>query len=127
MHDVIANPVSGDAEDARLSEVCVAPLQAGPTAPDCPLCPPHMCKGMHVQALRGQHSKTVFCCDGANDLCGVLCLQEGDVALVREGHACHGALQEWQAGSHKQQSVCQVRTWSTPDALATLVRRELGL
>jgi Putative Phosphatase len=107
--------------------VTVQPLQGPDAAHTCPLCPPSMCKGMHVNALASHHPRIVFCGDGANDVCPVLRLRAGDVALVREGFSCWRLLRERAArGLKVQQPACQVRFWCSQADLAALVRAELA-
>jgi hypothetical protein len=85
-----------------------------------------MCKGMYVDALRVQHSRIVFCCDGANDLCAVLRLAQGDVALVRELHGCHRLLKE-RARAGLQQPNCSVLHWKDHAELRALVNKHLRI
>jgi hypothetical protein len=125
VHDVISHKarsvVTGDSW-----QVHIDPLQTGATAPHCPLCPPTMCKGMYVEALRAQHSRIVFCCDGANDLCALLSLAQGDVALVRERYGCHRLLKE-RAHAGLQQPNCKVFYWKDHAKLQALVKEHLRI
>jgi hypothetical protein len=123
VHDVITHRAQSNVA-ADPWEVHIDPLQLGVTAPHCPLCPPSMCKGMFVDVLRSQHSGIIFCCDGSNDLCAVLHLAMGDVALVRENYACHQLLKK-RACAGLQQPVCKVLYWKDHVELQVLVQEHL--
>lgn len=123
----LQNQAAPKASDAAWS-VQISPCQSGDSEHSCTLCPPTLCKGMWVNALAVHHPRIVFCGDGANDLCPVLCLRPCDVALVREGYACHKLIEERRAhGDEMQQPRCGLQLWRTHTELANLMRRELRL
>ncbi len=89
----------------------------------CAQCPPNICKGREVDAIRARGPrKVVYAGDGINDLCPSLRLGEGDCVLARRGHALAAAL----TGSHAGCAAARVRLWSTHDELHALVREEVG-
>lgn len=107
----------------------VEPLQPPARAHTCPLCPPSLCKGMHVDALIPHHEpRIVFCGDGANDLCAVLRLRAKDVALVREGYGCDQMLRARARDVDEMcQAACTVRYWRSHDELAKMICSEFGV
>jgi hypothetical protein len=108
--------------------VHVTPLQPPSIGHNCPLCPASLCKGMYVNALHPHHSRIVFCGDGANDVCAVLCLRAHDVAFVRDGFRCHTILRERaQRGAALEQPVCTIKPWQSQVELANLLRPELDI
>lgn len=123
--DVIDDTASGShVPSAR--KVIVKSCQPADKMHACAMCPAALCKGLYVRAFLPYHPRILFCCDGANDLCGVLCLREGDTALVREGYKCSDLLrQRLEMGAAAVQPVCHIEHWSTQDELAALIRQQL--
>lgn len=104
----------------------IRPCQPAEKAHACAFCPASLCKGLYVRALLQYHPRIVFCGDGANDLCAVLCLRETDTALVRSGYKCYQLLKEREVlGTAAAQPACSLEYWSTQDELAGLIRTKL--
>lgn len=124
--DMIEGGCAAAPQSVPREKLTIWPCQPADKAHACSFCPAALCKGLHVRALLQYHSRIVFCGDGANDLCAVLCLREGDIALVREGYACSQLLRERAVmGSAAVQPVCQIEYWTSQDELAPLIRQQL--
>eukprot|EP00892_Ulva_mutabilis_P009922 jgi/Ulvmu1/7301/UM035_0090.1 len=119
--DVIEGAVAHPHALSR-DKLTILPCQPADKAHACAFCPAALCKGLYVRALLQYHPRVVFCGDGANDLCAVLCLREGDTALVRCGYKCCQLLEERAAlGTAAVQPVCTVEYWNTQDDLAKVI------
>ena len=88
----------------------------------CPMCPHNLCKGLELDALRQDlgYKRVVYCGDGANDLCPVLRLLEGDVACVRRGHPLEYLVREHRDGIH-----ARVVFWEDHQELLSLIHTVL--
>lgn len=122
--DVIEGAVAAPHAVSR-EKLKIWPCQPANQAHACTFCPAALCKGLYVRALLQYHPRIVFCGDGANDLCAVLCLREGDIALVREGYKCSQLLKERAAmGAAAVQPVCRIEFWTTQGELASSISRQ---
>lgn len=107
-------------------KLVVLPCQPADKPHSCPFCPSVFCKGLYVKALLPHHSQIVFCGDGANDLCSVLCLRKTDMAFIRANYKCYLLLKERaRQGKAVSQPVCRIEYWSTQDELAELVAQHV--
>jgi hypothetical protein len=116
-HGSVPRPVSQE-------KLVILPCQPVDKPHSCPFCPPAFCKGLYVKALLQYHSQVVFCGDGANDLCSVLCLRAQDVAFIRANYKCYLLLRERQRHGKAAQPVCRIEYWSTQDELADLLSKD---
>ncbi len=92
-------------------------------AHQCSLCPPHMCKGREVRAVRqaGTYRRVALAGSGAEDVCAALCLGPGDLVLARAGGALARYLaraKEGKAGALPVQAAW--RTWRSHEELQAL-------
>lgn len=107
-------------------KLVILPCQPVDKPHSCPFCPPAFCKGLYVKALLQHHSQVVFCGDGANDLCSVLCLRKTDMAFIRANYKCYLLLKERaRQGKGVSQPVCRIEYWSTQDELAELLSQHV--
>ncbi len=101
---------------AEADEVCVVrPWHSGEPH-GCSSCPPNLCKGLEVRAIRasGVYRRVVYAGDGGDDVCAALCLGAGDVVLARAGHPLARYLARARAGEPGTLPVrAQWRVWST--------------
>jgi hypothetical protein len=127
---IVAAPQTASSALKALSheKLVVVPSQPKGLPHSCPYCPPALCKGLYVRAYLPYHSQIVFCGDGANDLCSVLCLRERDVAFIRANFKCFMLLKERAVlGDAVAQPKCVIKYWSTQEELAALFAVQLGL
>jgi hypothetical protein len=123
--------MSGQSTISSPQHICseklvILPCQPADKPHSCPFCPSVFCKGLYVKALLPHHSQIVFCGDGANDLCSVLCLRKTDMAFIRANYKCYLLLKERALqGKGMSQPVCRIEYWSTQDELAELLSQHI--